>query len=91
MKKITLNIYEDPGHGWAKVKKDLLVKLGIADQITCFSYQRGDYVYLEEDMDLGTLLGALKNRGVSVKFREFHTNKSSKIRSYNSFSKKEFV
>lgn len=85
MKKITISIYADPGHAWARVKRDLLNKLGIAKQITAFSHQRGDYVYLEEDMDLGTLISALKTQGVKINFKEFHTNKSSKIRSYNSY------
>lgn len=85
--KLTLNIYSDPGHAWCKVPRSLLEKLGIVDQITTYSYQRKDSVYLEEDCDLGTLIVALNKAGVSVAFREFNTNKQSKIRSYNHYTK----
>lgn len=87
MRKLTLNIYSDPGHAWCKIPRSLLSKLGIGDQITTYSYQRKDSVYLEEDMDLGTLIVALNKAGVSVAFREFSTNKQSKIRSYLHYTK----
>ena len=86
MKTLQFNVYSDPGHAWVKVSRKLLVKLGIADKITPYSYQRGDAVYLEEDCDLSTLLGALKARNITPKFKEFNTNKTSKIRSYESYS-----
>lgn len=82
-----LNIYADPGHAWCKVSRALLVKLDIADKVSAYSYQRGDSVYLEEDCDLSVLISALKAKGVSVEFKEFHTNKSSKIRSYSHYVK----
>lgn len=43
----------DPGHGWLAVPVSDIAKLGIADQITPYSYQspRGGKVYLEEDGD----------------------------------------
>lgn len=87
MRKLTLNVYADPGHAWCKVSRKLLVDLGISDKITTYSYQRKDSVYLEEDCDLGTLIGALKSKGVEIKFKEFHTNKQSKIRSYLHYTK----
>lgn len=80
-----LNIYSDPGHAWCKVPRSLLVKYNIEGDITSFSYQRGDYVYLEEDCDLGTLIQTLNAWGVTVQFKEFHTNKQSKIRSYSHY------
>ena len=80
-----LNIYSDPVHAWCKVPRSLLVKYNIEGDITSFSYQRGDYVYLEEDCDLSLLLSTLRAWGVSVEFREFHTNKQSKIRSYSHY------
>ena len=43
--------YDDPGHGWLKVSKKDLNKLGIADKISGCSFVRGEYVYLEEDCD----------------------------------------
>lgn len=80
-----INFYSDPSHGWARVPKQLLKYLGIEDKISFYSYMRGDYAYLEEDCDLSVLTNAMKEKGVLYSFREFVTNKSSKIRSYDSY------
>ena len=48
--------YEDASHGWLEVPKSLLKELGIADQISSYSYQSGDMVYLEEDADLSLFI-----------------------------------
>ena len=85
MKTITLQVFADPGHAWARFPKARLIKLGIADKITSYSYERNGQAFLEEDCDLGTLMQALKARGYEVKFRESHTNRSSKIRGYSSY------
>lgn len=76
-------IYSDPGHGWCKVSRALLKNLGIADQISTYSYQRKDAVYLEEDRDLALLIKALKENGKTFEYKEFNSNKSSKIRGYD--------
>ena len=85
MKKITINCYTDPGHGWYKVPLSVLDKIGIRGFITPYSYMRGDHAYLEEDLDASTLIQRLKHLGVSVKIKEFHTDRTSKIRSYASY------
>jgi hypothetical protein len=82
MKTMKIRIYADPGHAWAAIKRDTLIKLGIADKITTYSYQRNDMAYLEEDCDLSTLISAARNAGITLTFDERHTNKRSKIRSY---------
>lgn len=82
-KQITIKVFEDPGHGWARFPKARLVRLGIADKISSYSYQNGANAFLEEDCDLGVLIGALKERGYEIKFSESHTNKQSKIRGYD--------
>ena len=84
-KSIKVKLYMDPGHGWALVTRDQLVNLGIIDQITSYSYQRGGNVYLEEDHDLSIFCKALRDRNVNVTFNELHTNRRSKIRSYDHF------
>jgi len=86
MKTLTFDMYSDPGHGWLKVKRDLLTKLGINTQISSYSYQRHENVYLEEDCDMSTFIDAMKEIGVTVKYREKLTDKSSKIRSYNRYT-----
>jgi len=76
-------MYSDPGHGWIKVKKSLLIKLGIADKISTYSYMRKDDAYLEEDRDASLLISALKAKGKTFEYKESVSNKSSKIRSYD--------
>jgi hypothetical protein len=80
-----VKFYSDPGHGWGAVKRRVLFDLGIADKISTYSYQKGNTVYLEEDCDLGVLIGALKAAGVSVQLEEKSTNSRSPIRSYDYF------
>jgi hypothetical protein len=82
---ITIQIFEDPGHGWARVPKQRLQRLGIADRISTYSYQNGANAFLEEDCDLGVLISALKERGHEIRFRTHHTNRSSKIRSFDTY------
>jgi hypothetical protein len=84
-KQITVQIFEDPGHGWARVPRQRLQRLGIADRISTYSYQNGPNAFLEEDCDLGVLITALKEKGYNIRFRTHHTNRSSKIRSFESY------
>lgn len=86
MKTFNIIIYTDPGHGWGKVRKSVLSNLGIAGDITPFSYQRGDYAYLEEDCDLSLLCKRLAEHDTKVKFVERHTDKQSRIRSYERYA-----
>lgn len=79
-------IYTDPGHGWVKVPLARLSKLGILNKITTYSYIRNDHAYLEEDLDFSTYITALKAVGITPKFKEKHTNKYSKIRSYRHYT-----
>jgi len=84
-KTFTITCYSDAGHSWGKVRRDVLVNLGIADKITRYSYQRGDFVYCEEDVDLTTVCMALNQRNTRVKFVEKRSERDSKIRSYERY------
>jgi hypothetical protein len=84
-RSITLNYYQDPGHGWVRVSMGLLYGLKIAEDISRYSYRREDYAYLEEDCDLGRLYQAADKAGITIKLREHWTNKRSKIRSYDTY------
>lgn len=84
---LKIKVYNDPGHAWGAVKRQMLVDLGIADKISTFSYQKGNTVYLEEDCDLSLLIGALKARGVAVEWDERHTDRRSPIRGYDYYRK----
>jgi hypothetical protein len=81
-KVLKLVAYADPGHAWVKIKRETLISLNIEDKISRFSYQRGDYCYLEEDCDVTILVEALKAKGIEYQFSSKHTDKRSKIRSY---------
>lgn len=81
-----LKFYTDPGHSWIAVKKDLLVKLGIANRITAYSYMKGKTAYLEEDCDASLLLDVLKDSGVKVELVRKHVEFRSPIRNYKSYS-----
>jgi hypothetical protein len=89
MKTMTLDYYQDPGHGWVKIKLDKLKELGINQKITYFSYMRGEYAYLEEDCDLSTLIKACEDKEIVLYFKDHHSNRDSKIRNYQSYHVKE--
>lgn len=76
----TYRFYTDPGHGWLKVSRDELELLHIEDQISEYSYQLGNNVYLEEDCDAGIFINALENMGVKVEYTTINTNNDSPIR-----------
>ena len=69
----TINGYlyhTDPGHGWLEVPRTELVKLGIADSISHYSYQDGynsDSVYLEHDLDAAIFVDAKTAIGEDIK------------------------
>ena len=84
MKTFTVIVYSDAGHAWGKVKRQVLVNLGIADKVSTYSYQYKDNVYLEEDYDLRLLMEALPET-TRIKFVEKHTDNNSRIRSYEQY------
>lgn len=81
-----LKFYSDPGHGWAAVKRQLLVELNLLNRISSYSYQKGNTVYLEEDCDAPCLLQALSvQRQKSVTWIHRQTDRRSPIRNYEPF------
>ena len=86
MKKITLDFFSDPGHGWVRFSLVRLAELGMLNEISPYSYQRGKYVFLEEDRDLGRLTARLQREGYRVfNWKHHSTNRQSKIRGYASY------
>ena len=84
MTKYTLFI--DPGHGWLKVQFEELVRLGIENDVSQWSYRNGDNVYLEEDCDAKFFLDAKKAKSEAFTIAErLTTSRMSKIRSYDSY------
>jgi len=86
MKTFTITIYSDPAHAWGKVKRQVLINLGIAELISPYSYQYKDNVYLEEDCDLRVLHDTLIKLDTNIKFVEKCSKNSSRIRSYDQYS-----
>ena len=93
LKPSEFTFFSDPGHGWLKVKKDLLEKLNIHNDVTSYSYMKGDFAYLEEDCDVTLFYNALITSGMSeldVKqlfqsMEQKHTDRTSAIRRYESY------
>lgn len=78
----TLHYYSDPGHGWLKVPVDSLHALGVENKITEYSFCFQGFAYLEEDLDMGTYLQALRSTGVEPKIQDISVNGYSVIRNY---------
>lgn len=85
MSTIQRNFHTDPGHGWLAVPLEELEVLGVAKDISTYSYFKAGIVYLEEDCDAGIYLDAVKRAGYEVAVVERNVNKSSCIRNYGSF------
>jgi hypothetical protein len=85
MKTLDLNFYSDPSHGWLEVKRADLIALGIEDDISGFSYQKGAKVYLEEDNDMSRFMDAATAAGWTIKTAEFHNDADLFIRLYNRY------
>lgn len=77
--------YSDAGHGWVAVKRQELADLGILNQISGCSYQKGKTAYLEEDCDATILVNKLKELDITYAFTEKYCKGQSPIRNYESF------
>jgi len=80
----TYTFHTDPGHGWLAVKRQELEKLGLLKEISPYSYQRGQTVYLEEDSDANTFIKALEANGIEFKYKESYQERSP-VRSYDNY------
>ena len=64
----TKKFYFDSAHGWLEVHYEELKDLEILDRITHWSYRDDEKVYLEEDIDAGTYVDAVKEQqGLEIK------------------------
>ena len=89
MKTVRYMFISDPGHGWLAVPATTIRKLGLAQDITCYSYvsDTGKTVYCEEDQDAGTVINALREKGIEVKFREVNNaHNYSSVRNMRPYS-----
>ena len=86
MKTLVFNSYEDPGHGWLKVPRKLLEEINLINDISSYSYQLGESVYLEEDSDLSKFFKRMEESNRPFTIKTHHTNNQSRIRTYASFT-----
>jgi len=80
-----LRFISDPGHGWLEVPMSDLVALGIASEITNYSFMKGDLAYLEEDWDVTQYIKALEAQGKSIPEIKEVYQASTPIRKYASY------
>lgn len=87
MKQLNLTFYSDSGHGWLKVRRDLIKEIGLLETITNYSYQspNGNSVYLEEDQDATTVMNKLISMGYVVKTIEVDHGDRSFVRNLQRF------
>jgi len=76
--------YQDPGHGWIDVSAEEVKRLGIAGQVSRYSYAHGDRVYLEEDCDAALFMDAKKGLGEPVQLVEVYQERTP-IRHYEPY------
>ena len=86
--KLVFNFHSDSGHGWLAVKKTLVRELGLASEISEYSYMQGQSTYLEEDGDMSKFLTRFKEVfGIEPNIKELEQrNGQSVIRSMKRFS-----
>ena len=83
----TIKHFQDPGHGWYKVSRKLLRKMNLLDKISSFSYQKGNWVYLEEDVDASIFFTRYKELfgELQIKVTTNISENMSSIRYYQPF------
>lgn len=66
----TLRYISGPGHGWLEVQQDLIREVGVAANISSYSYMlknrdgSGAIAFLEEDCDMPAFLYAARIAGI---------------------------
>ncbi|NBW12636.1 MAG: hypothetical protein EBR82_31885 [Caulobacteraceae bacterium] len=95
-KTIKLNWVTDPSHGWLKVSRADVKKLGLnADSFSTYSYQsaKGTTFYLEEDCDAPILLKSLdeSREFLPLWMMDRHTNGRSHVRLLRPIARTEII
>ena len=86
MRDDTYTFHYDGGHGWLAVPVDDVVTLGIAGDVSCYSYYDARTIYLEEDCDACLFMNAFRDRfGHEPEIREQDDGEDSPIRALPRF------
>jgi hypothetical protein len=75
-------VIADGGHAWLSVPLAEIKELGVADQISSYSYMTHERVFLEEDCDAGVFLEAA---GLDIDSLPYSYSDNAKCRSYASY------
>ncbi len=84
MKKYKFKMISDPGHAWLEVPLAIMESLGIASDITGYSYVKDGMIYLEEDSDFSTFMAAARKKKIKVTIEEVYQDPSP-IRGYRRY------
>jgi hypothetical protein len=83
----TLTFHSDPGHAWLQVPLRTIDALGIAADISDYSYRDRTNAYLEEDCDAWVFIRAFeKQHGCKPQFADKYSEESF-VRSLPSFGR----
>lgn len=81
--------YEDSGHSWLAVPRQLLIDWKIENQISGFSYQNGSNVLLEEDCDAPLFIEHAAKHSQLFTTIESYTDGESNVRHHQAFKPSE--
>lgn len=83
--------HNDGGHGWYAVKRKKLESMGVLNNVSGFSYERGQTVYLEEDCDASLFFNALsEEEKQKIKIVNSYQDRSP-VRRYSRFTKRDLI
>lgn len=82
MKNIEINYYQGPSHGWIKVPKHLVERVGLKPTEYSFFNPKSDNYYLEEDCDASRFVSEMKKININIIFISIDLKSESTIRSY---------
>jgi len=80
---LEIDLIADSGHAWLKVPKSLSFDL----DYSMFSYQDANFLYLEEDRDLGIFIQELKKHDIKYSYKEIIYNDECFIRDLMRYEK----
>jgi hypothetical protein len=80
--------HTDPGHGWLEVPVQLLHELGIAKDISSFSFYFSGNAYLEEDCDAGKFLKAYSAARGGLPLVDEKYSNNTPIRHYQRYDRR---
>jgi hypothetical protein len=80
--------HEDPGHGWLEVTRQDLIDLGIDQDVSPYSYQNGQNVFLEEDCDMTLFFKAYEKKFGEKPETMYFYEENTPIRRYQHYQRR---